>query len=442
MADLLQILSMNLQTIIFAILIASGTYISFYQTRHQLKHIRSKGKVPLELLNTAGPLLIYSIAFVGILLFAYEVSVMFTVSDMAMAVIPSILMTALIIGATWILLNVTKHFFNLLGQRKRLPPDIVNTISIVTKYCIVILGLSLSTLNVLGSLSSSYSEFIWTSIITWCTANLGRIAVIIGALIFTQIASKLISTFFGDLKSKTVGGQTRVMELVSTVVRYVMYAIVFIIIFVSIMSMIGVPELTDVITTVFSVLVGVGISFSAAGAVGNAISGLILINWKPYKKGDRVEVGGNTFGDIIDFDIMFTKIITPTQEVIHVPNSLVLGNKVTKYEQNCLVHPKVAVGYMVGRQVVEEILIKAALMTQGIASDPKPTVYISELSKNYVEYELRASTNDPNHLVRIYSDVQKNILDMFSEANISLMVPVYSLDATLYGAPGNHNRIG
>ena len=224
------------------------------------------------------------------------------------------------------------------------------------------------------------------------------------------------------------------MELVSAVVRYVMYAIAAIIIFVSIMSMIGVPELTEVITTVFSVLVGVGISFSAAGAVGNAVSGLILINWKPYKKGDRVEVGGNTFGDIVDFDMMFTKIVTPTQEVIHVPNSIVLGSKVTKYEPNCLVHPKVSVGYEVGRQVVEDILIKAALMTTGIVSEPKPMVYISELAKNYVEYELRACTNDPNHLVRIYSDVQKNMLDLFSEANISLMVPIYSLDATLYGS--------
>lgn len=232
------------------------------------------------------------------------------------------------------------------------------------------------------------------------------------------------------------------MQLVSTVVRYAMYVIVGIIIFVSILTMIGVPELTDVITTVFSVLVGVGISFSAAGAIGNAISGLILINWKPYKAGDRVEVGGNTYGDIVDFDIMFTKIMTPTQEIIHVPNSVVLGNKVTKYEKNCLVHPKVAVGYMVGRKVVEDILIKAACMTEGIVSDPKPMVYISELSKNYVEYELRACTNDPNHLVKIYSDVQKNILDLFDQANISLMVPIYSLDATLYGAPGNHNKFG
>jgi small-conductance mechanosensitive channel len=436
LADIQQILMMNLQPIIFTIVIALVTYISFHQTRSVFSRLRSKGKIPSDFINTAGPLVIYAIAFAGTLLFAYEISVMFAITDMALTILPSILTAALIISTTWILLNLSKHFFNILIQRRRFPTDIVNTISLVTKYSIIILGSTLSVLNVLSSLNPSISELIWSSIITWFTANLNRVAVIIGALIFTQIASKIISTFFGDWKSRAAG-QSRVMELVSAIVRYVMYAIAAIIIFVSIMSMIGVPELTEVITTVFSVLVGVGISFSAAGAVGNAVSGLILINWKPYKKGDRVEVGGNTFGDIVDFDIMFTKIVTPTQEVIHMPNSIVLGSKVTKYDPNCLVHPKVSVGYEVGRQVVEEILIKAALMTTGIVSEPKPTVYISELAKNYIEYELRASTNDPNHLVRIYSDVQKNMLDLFSEANISLMVPVYSLDATLYGSSNN-----
>lgn len=149
MVDLLQILSMNLQTIVFAIVIALVTYISFYQTRNLFTKIKLKQKVPEDFVNTVGPLVIYSIALAGIILFAYELSVLFTVSDMALAVIPSILMAAVIISATWILLNVSKHSFNLLQQRKKLPSDIIHTISIFTKYGIVIFGLSLSILNVL-----------------------------------------------------------------------------------------------------------------------------------------------------------------------------------------------------------------------------------------------------------------------------------------------------
>ena len=429
---------MNLQTIVLAIVVALVTYISFHQTRSLFTRLRNNNKVPSELLNVAGPLVIYVIAFVGVLIFAFQVSALLALSDLALTVLPSILVTALIVASTWIFLNVAKHFFDLLIVRKRFPTDIVHTIALVTKYCIIILGFSLTVLNVLNMIPA-YSAIISASILSWFSEHMGRIAVIIAALIFTQIASKLISTFFGDLKSKT-SVQSRVMELASTGVRYVLYVITALIIFTSVLSMMGVPELTDVITNVFSVLVGVGISFAAAGAIGNIISGLILMNWKPYKTGDRVELGGTTYGDIVELDVMFTKIVTPTQETIHLPNSLVLGNKVTKYEPKCQVHPRVSVGYNVGRQVVEEILIKAALMTKGIVSESNPTVYIVKLEKNYVEYELRACINDPNHLTEINSDVQKNILDLFSEANISLMIPEYSLDATLYGVEGNNKK--
>lgn len=377
------------------------------------------------------------IAFIGILVFTYQLSAIFALSDFALTIIPSVLTAALIIASTWVLLNIAKHFFGMLTAKKRFPADMVRTIAIAIKYCIIVLGLSLSILNVLSGLG--YSEIIWTAIITWTTANLGHIIVIIASLIFTQIITRLISTFFGDLKSKT-SVQSRAMELLSTGVRYVLYVIAALIILTSILSMIGVPELSSLLTNVFSVLVGVGVSFAAAGAIGNIISGLILMNWKPYKSGDRVEVGGNTYGDIVDFDVMFTKVVTPTKEVIHVPNSLVLGNKVTKYEPSCLVHPRVTVGYTVGRHVVEDLLIKAALMTKGIICEPEPKVYIRKLGKNYVEYELRACITEPNRLLEIYSDVQKNILDLFSEANINLMIPQYSLDATLYGAENSYRK--
>jgi small conductance mechanosensitive channel len=428
--SLISILSLNFQSIVFAIIVALVTYIAFRQTRRLFTRFRVKEKVPAQIINAVDPLVSYLIAFVGILVFAVEISSIFALSELAFTLLPTVLMAAVIVVSTWVLLNVTKYFFGLLLERKKIPSDIVLSIGLVTKYSIIIAGLAISVLNVLSSLG--YAGVIWSLILGWFTAHTGRLAVIAAALIFTKIASKLIATFFGDLKSKTNVLQARVAELASTGVRYLLYAIVGLIIFASILSMIGVPELTPLITNVFSVLIGVGLSFAAAGAIGNVISGLILMNWKPYKAGDRVEIGGNTYGDVTDFDVMFTRIVTPTNEVIHLPNSLVLGNKVTKYEPQCLVHPRVAVGYNVGRHVVEDILIKAALMTSGIGSEPKPAVYIRELGKNYVEYELRACTNEPNRLVQLYSDVQKNILDLFGEANIDLMIPQYQLDATLF----------
>ncbi len=426
--NLMSIITLNWQSIVLAIIIALVTYVVFRQAKGFFVWLRAK-RVPSQIINAIEPLIRYLIAFVGILLFAVEISSIFAFSDFAFALLPTILIAAVIVVTAWIFLHVTKYLFGELAQKKKIPSDVVRTIEIVTKYSIIVAGLAISVLNVLSGLG--YADIISASILAWFAANAGRLLLIAAALIFTKIVSKLIATFFGDLKTKT-SVQSRIAELASAGVRYLLYGIVGLMIFASLLSMIGVPELTPLVTNVFSVLVGVGLSFAAAGAIGNVIAGLILMNWKPYETGDRVEIGGNTYGDVTDFDMMFTRIVTPTNETIHVPNSLVLGNKVTCYKPQCLVHPRVSVGYSVDRKVVEDILIKAAIMTVGIESEPKPAVYIRELSRNYVEYELRARTNEPNHLVQLYSDVQKNILDLFSEANIDLMIPQYSLDATLF----------
>jgi len=426
--NLTSLLALHWQSIILAIITALVTYILFRQCGFLFLKLRAK-KIPVQILDAVEPVIKYMIAFVGVLLFVLEVSPLLGFADFAFMVLPVMLWAATILVSTWIVLQVSKYVFEKLRQNQRLPSDVLHTIEMVIKYSIIVVGVAISMLNVLSGVG--YGDAIYNAITSWLLAHSGKLILIAAALVFTKIASKLIATFFGDLKKKTTV-QPKITEIAAAGVKYILYAIVGWIIFSTMLSMIGVPELTPLITNVFSVLVGVGLSFAAAGAIGNLISGLILMNWKPYKSGDRVEVGGNTYGDVTDFDVMFTRIVTPTNEVIHVPNSLVLNNKVTNFKPSCKVHPRVSVGYNVDRRVVEALLIKAAEMTKGLTCDPKPDVFVRELGKNYIDYELRACTAEPNRLLEMYSDVQKNILDLFCEANIDLMIPQYSLDATLY----------
>lgn len=47
--------------------------------------------------------------------------------------------------------------------------------------------------------------------------------------------------------------------------------------------------------TLFTVFIGLVVSFAATGSIGNALSGLVIMSWRPYKDGDRVEVAGGTY---------------------------------------------------------------------------------------------------------------------------------------------------
>ncbi len=193
----------------------------------------------------------------------------------------------------------------------------------------------------------------------------------------------------------------------------------------SLLTIMGAEELLPLLTSVFSVLFGVGFSFAAAGAIGNFIAGLVLSNWKPYDVGDRVELGNSVHGDVMEFDVLFTKVKTIKEEIISVPNLAVLTNRIMNYSSlgACVIHSRIGVGYEYSRQTVEELLLKAANTTEDVLSDPGPYVLIPELANYVVIYEINGYTDKPNQLAKIYSDLHKNILDIFHAAEIPLISP-------------------
>jgi small-conductance mechanosensitive channel len=86
-------------------------------------------------------------------------------------------------------------------------------------------------------------------------------------------------------------------------------------------------------------------------------------------------------------------------------------------------HTTVTIGYDVAWPKVHELLTAAAEKTDGIESEPAPFVLQTALNDFYVEYELNATTHDPQRKPQIYSDLHGNIMNAFSEAGIEIMSP-------------------
>jgi len=203
------------------------------------------------------------------------------------------------------------------------------------------------------------------------------------------------------------------------------YALVLVLVFTNILVMAGLQTLAGTLVTLFAVLIGLVVSFAATGSIGNALSGLVIMSWRPYGEGDRVEIGNGTYGDVMEVDVMFTKIRTIKDEIIHVPNSQVLGNKIINYSAlpKVIVHQEVTIGYEVSRKRVEQLLLEAAKGSEGLLPEPEPFVLVRNLDNSFVAYEVNAYTDRPSELVRTYSSLMKNILDHFERAGIEVLSP-------------------
>src|SRR3982751_1178905 len=74
------------------------------------------------------------------------------------------------------------------------------------------------------------------------------------------------------------------------------------------------------------------------------------------------------------------------------------------------------------------MLLEAAGRTGGLLREPGPFVLQKALGEFAVEYEINAYTGNPQAMVRLYSALHSNILDVFNEYSVQIMVPAYEGD--------------
>jgi small-conductance mechanosensitive channel len=425
LSEFLSILIDNLREIIFAFVIAAIILLVYREVKHVFNWVRSTEKLPVSLVDVLESLTRYVAVIIGVLLLVLNLSAVFALQEPASKAIPGLILASATLLTTWFSVKAISVIFDWLLNQEKMSPDLVGTVELFVKYSIILLGGFLLFLDLVAALG--YGAIITTFFLSWIAANSTGIVFIIILLIITRIASRIIDDFFKDVHMRT-RFQPQIIEITGKVLRYFIYFIAGLILFTTFTTIFGLPTMiSQTVVQLLTILVGVSVSFAASGTIGNFIAGLILMSWRPFKEGDRVEVGKDAYGDVVEVDIVFTKVKTIKDEIISVPNLQIIGNSVTNYSslRRVIVHTAVSVGYDIKRDVVEDLLIEAALNTEWLLNNPKPFVFIKTLANFWVEYELNAYTERPSKLIAIYSDLHKSILDSFNKAGVELLSPHY-----------------
>lgn len=178
-----------------------------------------------------------------------------------------------------------------------------------------------------------------------------------------------------------------------------------------------------------SVFMGLLLSLGSSSAISNMVAGIVITYMRPFKVGDRVKIA-DTIGDIIEKNLLITRIRTIKEVEITIPNSMVLGSHIVNYSTmadstGLILNTTVTIGYDVAWPKVHDALIKAALKTDKIEQEKKPFVFQTALNDYHVSYELNAYTSHPNEMATIYSELHENIQDTFNEHGIEIMSPSY-----------------
>lgn len=168
---------------------------------------------------------------------------------------------------------------------------------------------------------------------------------------------------------------------------------------------------------------GLAIGLALQGSLQNFSSGAMLIFFKPFSKGDFVEVGG-TSGTVEEIHLFNTQLRTPDNKRVIIPNGQVFGNTMTNYSSN----PTRRVDMVFGIGYDDDIdkaraLIKEILdADERVLDDPEPLIAVSALADSSVNFNVRPWVNTPDYW-GVFYDTHEAVKKSFDKNGVGIPFP-------------------
>jgi small-conductance mechanosensitive channel len=166
----------------------------------------------------------------------------------------------------------------------------------------------------------------------------------------------------------------------------------------------------------------------SSSVLGNVLGYAILGGTNEFKEGDRVKIG-DSYGDIIEVGVFFTRVKTIKDEIISIPNLTVMSKEIQNYSalKEVLIYVPVTLGYDIDKDEAVELLVGSAKRTNFIMQNEgrAPFVLFRDLGNYSITYEINAYTDKPNLLIEIKSELINNILTDFKQAGVEIMSPTH-----------------
>jgi small-conductance mechanosensitive channel len=174
---------------------------------------------------------------------------------------------------------------------------------------------------------------------------------------------------------------------------------------------------------------GLGIGLGLQNVVNNFVSGLILMFERPIQPGDVVEVGGVS-GKVREIGMRATTLSTFEGADVVVPNGMLLSEKLINWtlsDQDRRIDVNVGVAYGSDPRKVLELLLDVTTSTEGIATEPAPTVLFVGFGASSLDFSIRAWTNNFGDWVKIRSNLTVRVHDALRAAGVEIPFPQQDL---------------
>lgn len=211
------------------------------------------------------------------------------------------------------------------------------------------------------------------------------------ALVFFLIGVQIIKIIRKIIKkSMTRANADRgAMQFVDSFVKAALYVILI--------FMIGTSFGVDAASIVALVgSAGVAIGLAVQGSLSNLAGGVLLLMLKPFKVGDYIVDSTGHEGTVEEIHIFYTKLSTPDNKVIVLPNGTLSNNSLVNVTAARMRRMDVVVGisYNADIRKAKEVLMKVLAEDEAVLKDRDMQVFVDALADSSVNLGVRCWLNN------------------------------------------------
>ncbi|PKP36058.1 MAG: mechanosensitive ion channel protein MscS [Bacteroidetes bacterium HGW-Bacteroidetes-15] len=173
------------------------------------------------------------------------------------------------------------------------------------------------------------------------------------------------------------------------------------------------PPIETLIAISASITIAVGLA--AQDLLKNVFGGIMLLFDRPFQVGDKIETG-KYYGEVLEIGLRATRIVTPDDSVVSVPNMELMNSSVSNAnsgELNCQVVAEIYLPIDVDTQKIRKVAIEAAQVSKYIyLNKPIVVLFFNEVKqrRSYLKMRLKAYVMDIRFEFQFKSDMTEIVI--------------------------------
>jgi small-conductance mechanosensitive channel len=262
--------------------------------------------------------------------------------------------------------------------------------------------------------------FEWKNLSQFLQTNLIKIAIIIVALKISGMLKKYV-----DKLLKSIMEKAKMDKSISSFLMSAFSILYYVALTYTLIGFLGI-DVSSI--SAFLGAAGIVLGFAFKETLGNICGGLIILTFKPFRVGHMIEYK-NYIGEVKSIEIFYTRIKTPQNELVIIPNGMITSNELRNMTKEKVkrLDLKIGVSYKSDILKVKKVLreiIDEEIKGQDklILRSPEPTIGVLALAESAIIFCVYVYTKSENYFT-LQLRMNERIKIKFDENNIEIPYP-------------------